>query len=368
LTLPELWIPYGPVETLVTIQAENLGTVVEPSIEGESSQQESHGRLIEGVNSLFVSDAAPSTLELLKELVPVIVSAPLMKVFSPAPKRLESAIPEVKGRVSTLPPPIPSEGQEVTVAHDLTEPGSKLFIATGRPDPLFGLVDAKVQACMNWVANSHGAAAQVRKEMEPSPFQKTASFSKVEEFMDGVADGHYATVVPRGGRVRSVLVDAPFDAVKSGFLSSEAQPTKGMIVGAGGAGYDETLSGALRGVWGALPGLRKSGSLLLVAECSEGLGSPALEMVATGRLPSDAERRRGKYVEGLEEISYLNRLKQDYDVLLLSALPEMYAKGKLGLSTARGSGEAVGRLLNRVGRTARVNVITRAPECRLSSG
>ena len=29
--MPEVWIPYGEVEALVTIQAENIGAVVEPA-------------------------------------------------------------------------------------------------------------------------------------------------------------------------------------------------------------------------------------------------------------------------------------------------------------------------------------------------
>jgi hypothetical protein len=366
--MPELWIPYGPVETLVTVQAENLGTVVETRAEGESAPQESHGGLLGGVNSLFICDTAPSTLELLRELVPVITSAQGLRILCAIPKRVESGLPELRGRVSTLPPPIATATDELTFAHELGEAGSKLFVGTSRPDPLFGLADTKVQASLNWIANSHSAAAQERKEMEPSPFSKTSSYSKIEELVESIHDARYATVVPRGGRLRSVLVDAPFDAIKNLYATSEVQPSKGMIVGAGGVGYDETLSMALREVWTALPGLRKSGSLLLVAECSEGLGSPALEMLATGRWTGDAERKRGRYVEGLEEISYLNRLKEDYDVLLLSALPEVYAKSKLGLSTARGSGEAVGRLLNKAGRTARINVVGRASECRLASG
>ena len=366
--MPELWIPYGPVETLVTIQAENLGAVVENRQEGEGAPEEDHGTLLGGVSSLFICDTAPSTLELVHELVQAIVTAQSLRVYCAVPKRIELSLPELKGRVSTLPPPIPVDEQSVTLSQELTEGGSKLFIGTGKPDPLFGLVDAKVETCLNWIANSHSMAAEERKEMEPSPFLKTASYSKVEGFAESVRDARYATVVPRGGRLRSVLVDAPFDAMKNVFAAIEVQPSKGLIIGAGGAGYDDTLSMAIRGVWGAVPGLRKSGSLLLVAECSEGLGSPALEMLATGRLTEGAERKRGRYVEGLEEISYLNRLREDYDVLLLSALPEVYAKSKLGLSTARGSGEAVGRLLNKTGRTARINVVGRASECRLSSG
>jgi len=106
---------------------------------------------------------------------------------------------------------------------------------------------------------------------------------------------------------------------------------------------------------------------LLVSECGDGLGSPALEMLASGRIPADGGRKREKYVPGIEEIYYLNKLKEEYGVLLLSGLPEIFAKNALGLTTARGSGEAVGRLLNRLGRTAKVNIVTREAECRVES-
>jgi nickel-dependent lactate racemase len=138
------------------------------------------------------------------------------------------------------------------------------------------------------------------------------------------------------------------------------------VLGAGGRGYDDTFSSALRGVWSALEGVRKAGSVLVIAECSEGVGSSALELLVTGRL-AEGGRRRERYVEGLEEVFYLNKLKEEYDVLLLSGLPETYARTKLGLTTAKGSGEAVGRLLNKVGRSGKLNVVPRAPECLVES-
>jgi nickel-dependent lactate racemase len=163
------------------------------------------------------------------------------------------------------------------------------------------------------------------------------------------------------------MEDAPFDAIKNGFAEASVSPAKALVVGPGGKGFDDSLSSSLRGIWSALPGVRKAGAVLLVAECSEGLGSPALEMVATGRISGEPGKRREKYVEGLEEVFYLNKLMEEYDVLLLSGLPEVYAKSKLGLTTARGSGEAVGRLLNKVGRTGKVNVVPRACESRIAS-
>jgi len=139
------------------------------------------------------------------------------------------------------------------------------------------------------------------------------------------------------------------------------QPTKGIVVGAGGSGYDESLSHSVRLAMGALKGVRKGGEIVLIAECKEGMGSEALQMYLTGRL-SDSFLRRGTYVEGLEEISYVLELREKYSVTLLSSLPELYAGGKLKFRTARGSGEALTKVFSSIGRTAKLNVVTRACE------
>jgi hypothetical protein len=365
--LPELWIPYGSVETLVTVQAENLGTVVDPPAEKGVVETE---RMLEAVNrasALFICDASPTTAELLRELTPGLAPASPLKMFSAAPRRIEYAVPELKGRVTTLPPPVsPSDGGTV-LARELTERGTKLFVGTPRPDPMFGIADTKVEACLNWIAHSHREAAQARKEMEPSPFEMTRSREAMERIAEGIAEASFMDVISRGGKLRTVLEDAPFDAIKNGFLNVGVQPARAIVVGTGGRGCDDTLSSAIRTTWNALSGVRKSGSVVLVAECSEGLGSTALDMAATDRLSGEGGRRREAYIDGLEDVFYLSKLKDEYDVLLLSGLPEVYAKSKLGLATARGSGEAIGRLLNKLGRSGKMNVVTRAAECKFES-
>lgn len=363
--MPELWIPYGSVETLVTVQAENLGVVVDPQAEKGVIETERLLEAIKRVSALFICDASPSTAELLRELAPGLASAAPLKIFSAAPRRIESAVSELKGKVTTLPPPISPDVEGMAFTRELTERGAKLFVGTPRPDPMFGIADAKVEACLNWVTHSHRKAAEARKEMEPSPFGKTKSRETMDDIAEAITEASFIDVLPRGGKVRTVMEDAPFDAIKNGFLSIGVSPARAMVVGTGGRSYDDTLSSALRTAWNALSGVRKSGSVLLIAECSEGLGSTALDMAATGRLEGEGGRRREAYVDGLEDVFYLSRLRDEYDVLLLSALPEVYAKSKLGLATARGSGEAVGRLLNKLGRSGKMNVVTRAAECRI---
>jgi hypothetical protein len=366
--MPELWIPYGAVENLVTLQAENLGVVAEPPSDQGSIEIERVSELAKGASQVFVCDSAPPTFEFLKALLPVLGESQGARLVAPAPKRLEAGVPELKGRVNTLPPPIPSaESVEAVYAPQLMEKGPKLVVGSARPDPLFGIADAKVQACLNWVANSNAIAAGAREGMEPEPFQKTGAFDAIEEIASRIPEPKFLSLVSRGGKLWTVMEDAPFDAIKNAFPKVQMPQTKGIVVGAGGRGYDDTFSGALRGIWSAMDGVKRTGSVLLMAECSEGIGSTALEMLVTGQM-SGGERRREKYVEGLEEVFYLNKLKEEYDVLLLSGLPETYARSKLGLTTAKGSAEAVGRMLNKVGRTGKMNVVPRAPEFAVQSG
>ena len=366
--MPELWIPYGGVEILVTIQAENLGVVAEPPPEQGSVEMERMSELARGATQILICDVAPPTLEFVKGLLPVLDEHQNVGLIAPAPKRIEAGVPELKGRVSTLPPPVSAdEVAEAVYAPQLMEKGEKIFVGTAKPDPFYGVLDARVQACLNWVAHSNAIAAGAREGMEPQPFQKTGAFEAMEGMAGGIPESKFLTLMPRGGKLWTVMEDAPFDAVKNTFPKVEMPQTRGIIVGAGGRGHDDTFSAALRGIWSAMDGVRRTGSILLMAECSEGMGSTALEMLVTGQM-AGGERRREKYVDGLEEVFYLNKLKQEYDILLLSGLPETYARSKLGLTTAKGSAEAVGRMLNKVGRTGKVNVVPRAPEVAVQSG
>ena len=365
--MPELWIPYGNVETLVTLQAENLGVVAEATPEGGSTDFARVAELVRGATQLFICDSAPATFELLKGVVQGLGENSGLKVFSPAPKRLEAAVPELKGKITTLPPPLSAvEGVEPVYAQQLLDPGAKLFLGSAKPDPFFGIADARVEACLDWVARTQASAAKATKGMEPQPFQKTGAYEKIEELADGISEAKFLTGIPRGGKLWTAMEDAPFDAIRNGFTKTQMSQTRGMVIGAGAKGYDDSLSSAIRGVWSAISGVRKTGTILLVAECADGIGSSALEMLVTGRMES--ERKRGTYVDGLEEVFYLSKLKEEYDILLLSGLPETYSRAKFGLTTARGAAEAVGRVLNKVGRSGKMNVVPRANEFLVESG
>src|SRR5208283_3278471 len=96
----EIWVPYGDVESLLTVQAENLGELVDPAPQGHVDEL---APIVEermkGHDALIVCDYKPATAKLLRALSPGIPQDGPTRVFSPFPKRLEEAVPELKGRV-----------------------------------------------------------------------------------------------------------------------------------------------------------------------------------------------------------------------------------------------------------------------------
>ncbi len=261
------------MEELATIQAENLGGVIDPAEEKAVGEWDRLAEEVKGASRLLVCDSNPTTIEVVRGLSDAISSSSGIKVTSPAPRRVESIIPELKGKVSTLPPPVRT-GEETgpMVAQEFEERGQKLFVGTAKPDPYYGIVDARVEACMNWVVLPPGRARKT--PLEPAPFHKTSAYERLEQGARSIEGASFWTVLPRSGKPRAVLENAPFDAIKNGFLDTSLSPTKAAIIGAGGRGYDDTLSSSIRSAWSALPTTDpRSGSCFRGASCRRASGS-----------------------------------------------------------------------------------------------
>lgn len=363
----EIWVPYGDVESLLTLQAENLGELIDPTPESHSEElaQKLNDRL-KGFKRLVVCDARPATTKLLRTLAPHLQSDTALKLNALSPKPIEEAVPELKGRIAKLSPPsvpIPVQDAEVRMPAELGEGGS-LLLATGEPDPLFGYLDARAQTCLSFMTGSRRMAYEAREGEVPAFLEETRPYSTLVALLSAVRQSDYVTLITRGGEPFSLLEGGPKDA-RGHYSPQQLAPAKGIVVGGGGKGYDDTFSGVLRLAMGMLGAVRKGGDILLVGECGDGIGSEALQMQAQGRL-GEGNLRKAFYADGLEETSYLSRLRENYTVTLLSSLPDLYASGRFRFKSPKSASEALQKVFSSAGRGAKLHVITRAPETLLA--
>jgi len=359
----EIWVPYGEVESLLTLQAENMGELIDPTPEGHTEELAQILRdRSKGHSKILLCDERPGTLKLIRSFSQFVPQDGSVKLFSTNPKAVESAIPELKGRVlKVIPPAIDSS--EVMLSPELAD-GDSFVIATGEPDPLLGYVDARAAAALLFSPGSRRAAYESREGDTLRELEETRAHHTLVSRLEGLHGTSYATVVTRGGEPYALIEGGAKDA-RAHFSTQQLNPAKGVVVGAGGRGYDNTFSNSLRLMMGALKAVRKGGDILLVAECRDGIGSEALQMQAEKRL-GDGNLRKAFYADGMEELGYLSALKEDYSVTMLTSLPDLYSSGRFGFKTAKNASEALQKVFSSAGRGAKLHVITRAPETLLS--
>src|ERR1700688_1187844 len=131
----EIWVPYGDVESLVTLMQENLGETIDPKPESHVDEiVVPLAEKLRGVEKVFICDQKPATLKVVKAL---LAKAPRegQKFFAPNPRKVEAAIPDLKEAVERLRPPgetgADSEGKEGKLSVDIAGAGRKFAISTG---------------------------------------------------------------------------------------------------------------------------------------------------------------------------------------------------------------------------------------------
>ena len=360
----EIWLPYGDVESLLTLQAENLGELSDPAPESHIEElTQGLAESIKGRGKLVVCDCKRATVKLLKSLAPALPQDGTLKVYARSPKGLEEVVPDLKGRVLKLSPPQAPATGELTYSPEILG-GTAFVLSTGEPDPLFGYIDSRVALGLSAVGGARRSAYMARGGDTPAFLQETPAYSAMASAVERTEGTAFGTIVTKGGEPLTIIDGGPKDA-RAHFTPQQVNPAKGVVIGAGGRGFDETFSHTLRLSLGVLKSVRKGGDILLVGECRDGLGSEALQMQTMGRI-SDAALRKGFYADGMEEIGYLGSLKENYSVTLLSSLPELYASGRFRFKTANNSGEALTKVFNSTGRGAKLHVFARACETLLS--
>jgi nickel-dependent lactate racemase len=114
-----------------------------------------------------------------------------------------------------------------------------------------------------------------------------------------------------------------------------------MLVSAGGTEFDRYLYSAIWALNTVESLVKKNGAIILLAECSDGLGAETFTTLARVEQLSEFERR---FSLGAEALQMLKRILRNNRVILVSALPG-YLVEPLGVEVARTANEAYERVV-----------------------
>lgn len=116
-----------------------------------------------------------------------------------------------------------------------------------------------------------------------------------------------------------------------------------------------TLTNSLYSLWNSIKILKNQGMAVLLAENSHGIGDGALTMYLEGKL-NLSQIKKINYVNGLEHLVYLENLKNEYYLGLVSSIPFHYTKTKLGLTTFNNVKEVLQNMLTRYGKSNKIAI------------
>ena len=109
-------------------------------------------------------------------------------------------------------------------------------------------------------------------------------------------------------------------------------------------------------LWNCSNAIKKDGLAILVAECKGGLGSDAIQQYIEDRLTLEQLRNPTKYINGMEDLLYLSEIQKNFQIGLVSILPEFYAK-KLDMISLPGIKYSMDYILKTQGARQKVTVV-----------
>ncbi len=240
----------------------------------------------------------------------------------------------------------PVDEDHVDTQHTDSNHRNLIFVAEAEFDGLFGYETVATRLIRKFGRDEMLVAYTKRNSNTPSPGQHTKCLDEAIEFVDCFEIQGIDIVANLNG-ICDIFIGHPSKTTLQACASLESNSIIGItghqksaIVSTGKTSSNLTLGNALSSIWNSRVAVRNNGLFVLVAECSNGLGSAALQMYVEGRLSIDNLLNPSTYIDGMEDLLFLSEIKKNFQIALISVLPEVYTN-KLGFVSMMGMKHAL---------------------------
>lgn len=352
--MPEIWLNYGITDVVLDIKAENL----EQKIDSE-------GKILD--DSAINEKLSQIDLSKPMELVVLHNSRSIQKIISslfmiceqkshPFPKILaeKKIINQVK---AGLP-----EGSSINEFDNSEISNSNLvFMAEMEFNGLFGYETIATRLIKKFGEDSMLGAYAKRQGNLPTPGQYPESLEEAKKFSNNFEIQGIEIVTNSQGIV-DFSIGHPSKTISSTKILEnnsikDVGQHKTMIISTGKDASNDTLGKSFSSLWNCSNAIKKDGLAILIAECKAGLGSDAIQHFIEDRLTLEQLKNPSKYISGMEDLLYLSEIQKNFQIGLVSILPEFYAK-KLNMISLPGIKYSMDYILKTQGMRQKVAVVS----------
>ena len=351
--MPEIWLNYGPTDVVLDIQAENLG-----------QQLAAEGKILEDaeINSRLDSLDLTKPLEIVVLNNSKAVQKTLLALFAKCEQK-SLRIPRIfaeKKIMDALKNSLP-EGSSISEFEKPELSNALVFIGEMEFDGLFGFESIATRLLRKFGTEEMLLAYEKRKGELPAPGQDIENVSVAKQFVDKfeifaieIASNSSGIVDMAIGHPSSTMsVSKPF--VES--ATKEIGKHRTLFISTGKESSNDSLGKSLSALWNCSEAVRNEGLAVLLAECTHGIGSSAIQYYIEGQMSLDRLKKPAKYINGMETLLFLTELQKKFQVGIVSILPEFYLK-KLNILSFSGVAQAMNHILKVQGARQKIVVVS----------
>jgi len=205
------------------------------------------------------------------------------------------------------------------------------------------------------------SAYEKRKSDLPSPGQDVENFQVANKFSEKF-DILAIEIIANSKGMCDLSVGHPSStsSISKSFGTSVTKDIgkhKTMIISTGKESSNSTLGKSLSSLWNCSDAIKNDGLAILVAECKFGIGSDGIQSVIDGRTDVERLKKPSQYIDGMENLLYMDEIQKKFQLGLLSILPTHYSK-KLNMIPFNGIKQVMDHVLKNQGQKQKVEVIS----------
>lgn len=352
--MPEIWLNYGITDVVLDIRAENLDQKIESTAKNLEDSE-----IVEKLNSLDFTKPM--------DLVVLHNSRSVQKIISLLYTLCEQkslSFPQIlaEKRIMNLVKSGLPEGSSINEFNsERLSDANLVFLGEMELDGLFGYETIATRLIKKFGQDFMLQAYAKRKSNIPSPGEITESLEEAKRFSDKFEISAIEIVGDTKGIV-DLAIGHPSKTTSltktlESFAVKDVGEHKSMIISTGKDSSNDSLGKSLSSLWNCKNAIKNGGLGILVAECRSGLGSESLQQFIEGRLTIDSLKNPTKYVQGMEDLLFLSETQKNFQLGLVSILPEFYVK-KLDIIPLPGIKYAMDYILKTQGPRQKVAVVS----------